>query len=410
MCGHDGRPNEPERKQNYVRLVLEDGTEVARTYPPRNDIAHRFEWDLTSHAGQRGHIEVVDGITDLDGFAWIAVSRVEPAVVTIPDHPVGEAGSERAELFRLAAQLKLNELKDEIAQATAATNKNLITRLAATEALVSLDPLQAIEPLRAVLADSAIATPAREQAAQQLSRIDRPEARAALVANLKSAPQSVAVLIAAGIGGNPESAQALFKEIREGRASAELLREPAVIDRLKASGLKDADQQIAELTANLSPSDSRINKLIAERRAKFLAGSFDPEAGKAIFAKSVCANCHQIGNVGKTLGPGLDGIGNRGLDRLLEDTLDPSRNVDLAFRVVTIETEGGQLLSGFGLREEGKMLVFNDSNGQQQKVPLSEVAERKQSSLSPMPGNVIEQMPENDYYALLAYLVSLKGK
>jgi putative heme-binding domain-containing protein len=110
------------------------------------------------------------------------------------------------------------------------------------------------------------------------------------------------------------------------------------------------------------------------------------------------------------LGPALDGIGNRGLDRLLEDTLDPSRNVDVAFRMVTIETDAGQILTGFGLREDGKMLDFNDTNGQPVRVPLTEVAERHQSTLSPMPSNVIEQMPERDYYLLMAYLLSLKGK
>jgi len=68
------------------------------------------------------------------------------------------------------------------------------------------------------------------------------------------------------------------------------------------------------------------------------------------------------------------------------------------------------MFSGFGLREDGQTLVFNDANGQQQRVPLSDVADKKQSTLSPMPSNVIEQMPEKDYYALLAYLLSLNAK
>jgi putative heme-binding domain-containing protein len=202
----------------------------------------------------------------------------------------------------------------------------------------------------------------------------------------------------------------LHNEIRNGRAAATLLREPTVVDRLKSSGVADMDKHVAELTAGLSPKDSRIEKLIAQRRAGFLAATHDAEAGRAIFAKSVCANCHKIGDVGKTLGPALDGIGNRGLDRLLEDTLDPSRNVDVAFRMVTVETEAGQVLSGFGLREDGKMLFFNDTNGQPVRVPLADVADRQQSTLSPMPSNVIEQMPERDYCALMAYLLSLKGK
>ena len=76
MCGHNGPPGENDRKQNYVRLVLEGGAEIVRSYPPRDDIAHRFDWNLSQYANQSGQVEVVDGMTDLDGFAWIAVSRL----------------------------------------------------------------------------------------------------------------------------------------------------------------------------------------------------------------------------------------------------------------------------------------------------------------------------------------------
>src|SRR5690606_28089686 len=37
MSGHNGFPSEPDRKLNFVRLILEDGVEVARSYPPRSD-------------------------------------------------------------------------------------------------------------------------------------------------------------------------------------------------------------------------------------------------------------------------------------------------------------------------------------------------------------------------------------
>jgi putative heme-binding domain-containing protein len=150
--------------------------------------------------------------------------------------------------------------------------------------------------------------------------------------------------------------------------------------------------------------------LIAQRRDAFLADKHDTEMGRAVFAKSTCANCHRIGNVGHTIGPALEGIGIRGLDRLLEDTLDPNRNVDVAFRTEFIETESGQILSGFGLREEGPTLVFHDSQGEQVRVPLAEVVDRSRSTVSPMPANVAEQMPERDFYALMAYLLSLNGK
>jgi putative heme-binding domain-containing protein len=410
MCGHNGPPNGPDRKLNYARLVLDDGTEVARSYPPRNDIAERYEWKLGAYAGSRGHVEIVDAITDIDGFAWIAVSRFEPAVINVPEEPVGAQGSFMAELYRLAGTLKLSDLEPLLIQAAGAANPNLNTRLAATEALSSLQPELAIAPLAMIIDDSDMPLAVREQGAQQLGRIDRPEARLALLNVLKSAPESVAILIASGVAGKPESAQVLLAEIRAGRASAALLREPAVVDRLKSSSVPNVERQIEELTAGLSPADDRIAKLIAERRSGFLAGQFDADAGRAVFAKSICAECHRVADVGKTIGPALDGIGNRGLDRLLEDTLNPSRNVDIAFRTVLVETEGGQVISGFGVREEGQSLVLYDSNGKQITIPMAEVAKRHQSSISPMPSNIIEQMPGRDYYSLLAYLLSLRGK
>jgi putative heme-binding domain-containing protein len=112
--------------------------------------------------------------------------------------------------------------------------------------------------------------------------------------------------------------------------------------------------------------------------------------------------------VGSEIGPALDGIGNRGLDRLLEDTRDPNRNVDPAFRSVTILTDEGRAFSGFGVREEGKPLAFHDANGKEHRVFADQIIEKVSTSLSPMPRNVADQMPAEDYYALLAYLLSLK--
>ena len=136
----------------------------------RSDI----EWNLSLWTGKRGHVEVVDGITDLDGFAWVAVSRFEPRVITVPDYPVGEAGAVAADLYRLAGRLKLNDLTNQIVAATDAKNTNLLTRLAATDSLVMLDPERAIAPLISILADANLPKAAHEQAAQQLRALIGP--------------------------------------------------------------------------------------------------------------------------------------------------------------------------------------------------------------------------------------------
>ena len=70
-----------------------------------------------------------------------------------------------------------------------------------------------------------------------------------------------------------------------------------------------------------------------------------------------CPTRPRTSDLSPQIGPQLDGIGIRGLDRLLEDTLDPNRNVDQAFRATTLVLKNGQILSGLVLREEGAIVV-----------------------------------------------------
>ena len=86
---------------------------------------------------------------------------------------------------------------------------------------------------------------------------------------------------------------------------------------------------------------------------------------------------------GRRVGPQLDGIGSRGLDRLLEDVLDPNRNVDQSFRVTNLALQSGQVVSGLLLREEGEVLIVADSQGKEVRVPKASVEERSTAQLSP---------------------------
>ncbi len=409
MCGHNGPPGEPDLKQDYVRLVLDDGREVARSLPPRSDVAKRYEWDLGDRAGKRGRVEVVDGAA-LTGFAWLAVARFEPPVIRVPAATALDAENARAAAVRLAGDVRLEKLAAAIKQLADESGTPVGLRLAAGEALLTLEPPAALAPLTALLADANQPVALRQKAAELLGRVDRDDARQQLFGQLRCRTGPIAVTIAAAVAGNQAAAGKLLDEVRAGRASATLLREPTVLDRLQAANVERLDEQVAELTAKLSPADDRIAELIKQRRAGFLAGQFDVEQGRVVFARSVCKNCHRAGDVGAAIGPALDGIGNRGLDRLLEDVLDPNRNVDQAFRTNLIETDAGRIVAGFGVREEGQTLVLFDNNGQQVRLPLAEVAERNVSSLSPMPANVSEVMSEADFYPLLAYLLSQKAK
>jgi putative heme-binding domain-containing protein len=133
------------------------------------------------------------------------------------------------------------------------------------------------------------------------------------------------------------------------------------------------------------------------------------QAGSIVF-KNNCANCHQLGGEGAKVGPQLDGIGNRGLDRLLEDILDPSRNVDQAMRSTTLYLKDTRTVSGLLLREEGAVIVMADALGKDVRVPKADVEDRKVSLLSPMPANLPEVIKEKDFHDLMAFLLQQRAK
>ncbi|MGO8899065.1 MAG: c-type cytochrome, partial [Isosphaeraceae bacterium] len=121
--------------------------------------------------------------------------------------------------------------------------------------------------------------------------------------------------------------------------------------------------------------------------------------------EKTCANCHQLEGKGARVGPQLDGIGSRGLERLLEDVLDPNRNVDQSFRVTNLALQSGQVVSGLLLREEGEVLIVADSQGKEVRVPKASVEERSTAQLSPMPANMADQMAVPEFNDLMSFLL-----
>jgi putative heme-binding domain-containing protein len=144
--------------------------------------------------------------------------------------------------------------------------------------------------------------------------------------------------------------------------------------------------------------------LMAARRKGFLSAKTDADAGAKVFEKS-CAICHQLGGKGAKIGPQIDGIGIRGLDRLLEDILDPNRNVDQAFRLTRLDLKNGLVVEGLLLREEGEVYVMADNQGKEVRVERSKVDERTVKQRSPMPDNFVDQVSEAEFNNLIAYLL-----
>ena len=180
-----------------------------------------------------------------------------------------------------------------------------------------------------------------------------------------------------------------------------------VADSIQSLADQKTKRRVASLVAGLPTASEDTNVRIGDRKTDFLQNASDVSRGAALFAKN-CAVCHQVAGKGKKVGPNLDGIGNRGLDRLLEDILAPDRNVDVAFRSTTVVKTDGKLVNGFSKGFDGARLILVNSKGEQISIAKDEIDEQVLSRRSPMPDNVAQIFTKEEFRHLIAWLLSLR--
>ncbi|HZM01802.1 MAG TPA: hypothetical protein VFC44_02160 [Candidatus Saccharimonadales bacterium] len=409
VAGHDGYPGEPLKGEDLVCLrEAGSGRILQSSPPPRHDTAHKVTWDLKKYAGQTGYLEVIDRDTD-PAYAWLAIGRFEPNVVPFPSAAPNDAEQRVASAVELAGALRLEGLEQPLVKLLTDAEASLGARAAAAKALQTIHPENHIGELGAIVANGAESPALREQCAQSLAAANSPEARAALVGSLPSAPQALQTEIALALASSAEGADALLKAVADGKASARLLQDRTVKTRLAAAHPADVEQRIAQLTKGLPPADAERQALIDQRVAAFNLAQASPLRGAGVFHKN-CVICHAILGQGASVGPNLDGIGNRGVPRVAEDILDPSRNVDRAFRVTLFTMKDGDIQSGLFRREEGAMVVVAGPNGKETFIPKKDIREQRESELSLMPDNFAQALAPKDFNDLLAFLVSKDTK
>ena len=372
LCGHDGQPGQPAGKKNFVRLVdAADGRVLRQAAPPRNDIAQRIEWDLKEFAGHRAYFEATDGDPGT-AYAWLAFGRFKPELPELAIEEPDSSSQRRLLGVELALRFRLLENVARIA--------GLLNDAAGDQAL-------------------------RSTAARALLHLNPEEGVKLTVAALRAAPSPLQIDFARSLAGSREGAAALLTAITDGQGSPGLLRDPALVGAIKAAAAPDAIATLAKLMAKLPPANAEADQLIAARRAAFASAKADAAKGAQVFQTN-CAVCHRLGTVGNLVGPQLDGVGSRGSDRIIEDVLDPNRNVDRAFRLTIVTLKDGTVASGLIRREEGAQLVLADFTGKESTVPLAQVAKREESESSLMPPAFGQVIPPADFNDLIAFLVS----
>ena len=135
----------------------------------------------------------------------------------------------------------------------------------------------------------------------------------------------------------------------------------------------------------------------------------DAAGGHAIYDKLRCGSCHRVNKVGSVYGPDLSRVGaGRSLAYLKESIVNPSADVPVVYRGVTVTTEDGTRVTGLRVNEDSFSLQLRNIAQQFvmfQKSEVKEVTERKESLMPPYASLAPKELDD-----LISYLASLRGE
>lgn len=259
------------------------------------------------------------------------------------------------------------------------------------------------------LNDPQLPPPLKKRFVVTLSTMQEPTAQELVPAALSAMPYSLAHETVREIGYGADRVKVLVEAMKSGKLSANLLREKDVQEGIRQSGVAEAIAYLDERLPKLPPLDQELDRRIGALATKVSESPQPSEKGALLFEQK-CSKCHQLAGKGEKIGPQLDGVGHRGALRLLEDILDPNRNVDPAFRSTTFRLSDGRVFTAMVVKEEGETFTLADPEGKLSTIAAGDVDERRASTLSPMPANWREVLSDEELVELTRFLAAQRPK
>ncbi|MSR58291.1 MAG: c-type cytochrome [Planctomycetaceae bacterium] len=134
----------------------------------------------------------------------------------------------------------------------------------------------------------------------------------------------------------------------------------------------------------------------------------DAVVGKEVYKKH-CGKCHIHGNEGTRIGPDLTGVAVHPKHELLTNIIDPSRSVEGNFRVYTVVTNDGKIMSGLLASENKTAIEIIDSEAKKHSIQREDIDELNPSTKSLMPEGFEKTATKPELVNLLEFLAQ-RGK
>ena len=242
----------------------------------------------------------------------------------------------------------------------------------------------------------------REAAVGALSSMKGPAATQALMKNWRTYTGAVRNKVVSELLGHMEGTAALLDGVE-----SEQIQPWALSTGRRRQLLRHPDAAIQARAMKLfGESAPNARQAVYEEYRPALALEGSPENGKEVF-RSVCAECHKIGDIGSQVGPDLLSVVIRNREVLMTDILMPNESIEAGYEEYLLETNDGRSVTGVMAAETPETVTLRRAKGEQDVIGRANIRDLRSLSVSPMPEDLEQSISVEGMADLLAYLKSL---
>jgi putative membrane-bound dehydrogenase-like protein len=201
------------------------------------------------------------------------------------------------------------------------------------------------------------------------------------------------------VTGRTTHHRTLSDQLQSGRITPSALAKRH-IDRLRRS----TDPVVRRLARKSLGGGRPSNRAkVIDRYRPALAKGGDADRGRKIFETN-CIACHRRGGKGTAIGPDIETVRERTPAALLEQILDPSREVNPAYLLYVAETKDQRILAGSIVSETDAAITLQQVDGKREVLLRTQIESLKTSGLSLMPVGLESTITPDAMADLIAFL------
>jgi len=312
------------------------------------------------------------------------------------DEAVREPATELALIFgdaRAAASLR---------EIVATPDADAVRRQRSLQLLIDHRAPRLVPLLEQLLDDSSL----RGAAMRGLAAFDSNATPKLILARYAALNESERADAVGTLASRPAYAVALLDAVEAGTVSR---RDISVFTarQLQAFGRPEITEKLSRAFGSVRATSKEKLAQIEELRAGLPATSLQRAnlaQGRLAFNRT-CGKCHKLFGEGGDVGPDLTGSNRTNLDYILDNVLDPNAVVPREYKLTTIATRDGRLLSGI-IRERSDAVLVVQSENDRVTIAAGDIEELKESPLSMMPEGTLAKLSADEIRDLVAYLAA----